>query len=227
MTNEHMELLELKNIIASANMGTWHIELIKNQEPRMQADEKMQELLGIEGLDLTPEETYTGWFGRIKEDAVPSVLASVQRMTQGHFDENTYIWVHPTKGERYVRCGGTAIKVEGGYILRGYHYDVDDIVREEKAKELYLQSALDAAKATREEIGVVHRALGSGDWGMTFNENFEMTSCTWSDTFRKMLDYESLEDFPDKLESWSDLLEPDDHERVLKHYWMLLTIRLV
>ncbi len=34
-----------------------------------------------------------------------------------------------------------------------------------------------------------------------------------------MLGYESAEDFPNRIESWSDLLYPEDKECVLKEYW--------
>ena len=82
-----------------------------------------------------------------------------------------------------------------------------------------LQEALSAAKAAQEQIAAMHIALGSGDWTMDFNEQGEMTACNWSQTFREMLGYTSLQDFPNELESWSDLLNPQDKERVLAHYW--------
>ena len=219
MSKEDMQFSELQNIIAAAGMGAWKIELLEGQEPRMYAGDSMKRLLGITGLDLTPEETYRSWFSRIKKEAVPSVLASVERMIQGQRDENTYLWVHPTKGERYVRCGGTAVAVPGGHVVSGYHYDVDELVRNENSKQKNYKQALQAAEAANQEINTIHRALGSGDWGMSFNEQGEMLSCTWSQVFREMLGYSSLEDFPNVLESWSDLLNPEDHERVLQHYW--------
>ncbi len=46
-----------------------------------------------------------------------------------------------------------------------------------------------------------------------------MISCSWSEVFRNMLGYESEEDFPNRIESWSDLLYPEDKECVLKEYW--------
>ena len=88
-----------------------------------------------------------------------------------------------------------------------------------------LKAALEAAEAARRETEAIHLALGSGDWYMEFNDQFEMTSCTWSQTFRQMLGYSSLQDFPDKLESWSNLLIPEDKERVLAHYWDVVNDR--
>lgn len=141
------ELRDMKDVIESAEMGTWHIELYENQQPRMLVDSKMKELLGIGEAKLTPEETYEAWYGKIKEDALESVKRSVEKMIKGYKDENTYAWIHPTKGERYVRCGGIAQAVEGrGYILKGYHYDVTDVVEAEMKRQEELANALAAAQ---------------------------------------------------------------------------------
>lgn len=147
--------LEIKDIIASANMGTWRIEMVDDEEPRMYVDETMKRLLGIEGKDQTPEKTYDDWFYNITPEAVPSVLSSVERMQQGYFDENTYLWKHPTKGVRYVRCGGTARNIEGGYSLQGYHYDVDSVVRKNQAQMIKLRKALDDKKEYYDTLGAL------------------------------------------------------------------------
>lgn len=141
------EISEIRDIIASAEMGTWRIELVDGEEPRMYVDDTMRMLLGVEGEEArlrTPEQTYTDWFSNIKPEAVPSVLRSVESMQQGNFDENTYLWMHPSKGIRYVRCGGTAQEIPGGYCLRGYHYDVDEVVRKEQEQMILLRDAMDA-----------------------------------------------------------------------------------
>lgn len=67
-------------------------------------------------------------------------------------------------------------------------------------------------------IRVMHEALGSGMWGMEFDENGQMTSVEWSPEFRRMLGYKDETEFPNKLESWSDLLHPDDKAAVLKEF---------
>lgn len=137
------EISEIRDIITSANMGTWRIELTNDDEPRMYVDDKMRELLGISQKGQTPEEIYQAWFSNIEPEAVSSVIKSVERMENGFFDENTYRWIHPAKGVRYVRCGGTCEKIEGGFSLRGYHYDVDEVVRTEQAQMRLLKEALD------------------------------------------------------------------------------------
>ena len=141
LQESYNNLQEMKDILEASEMGTWKIFLLDGKDPQMEADELMKDLLGIKGKTLSKEETYKAWFDNILPDAVPSVLSSVAKMEEEGFDENTYLWKHPTLGERYVRCGGTAIKAEGGYILRGYHYDVDELVRSEKEKERKLAEA--------------------------------------------------------------------------------------
>ena len=77
------------------------------------------------------------------------------------------------------------------------------------------------AQIEREQAAMenIHGAMGSGRWSMEFNEHGEMVSCIWSEAFCRMLGYEGEEDFPNRLESWSDLLHEDDKERVIKSYW--------
>ncbi len=141
------ELSVMHSIIETSEMGTWRIRLVEGKEPVMLAGKRMMELLGLKDrTDLTPEEVYDFWFSHIEPSAVDSVLKSVEAMKAGNKDENTYLWNHPTFGQRYVRCGGTAIGIPGGYELRGYHYDVDDIVREQQKQSQALKDALLAAE---------------------------------------------------------------------------------
>ena len=70
-----------------------------------------------------------------------------------------------------------------------------------------------------ESLTALHEMLDSGPWYMDFDKQGQMTRVSWSDTFRRMLGYSSKEDFPDELESWSDLLPKNDKERVLKQFY--------
>ena len=54
-------------------------------------------------------------------------------------------------------------------------------------------------------------------WNMNIGEDNVVKEVYWSDDFRRMLGYEETEEaFPNTLEAWSDLLHPDDRERVLE-----------
>ena len=68
-------------------------------------------------------------------------------------------------------------------------------------------------------MDLIHASLNSGPWSMEFDERGELTSCLWSDTFRHMLGYTGEEDFPNVLESWSDLLHEEDKPHVMREYW--------
>ena len=67
-------------------------------------------------------------------------------------------------------------------------------------------------------IEAIHEALNSGMWGMEFDDDGNMVSVEWSPEFRRMLGFTDENDFPNKLESWSDRLHPDDKENVLKEF---------
>ena len=88
-----------------------------------------------------------------------------------------------------------------------------DITQEKENDALYCALQNEAAS-----LNTIHEMLGSGKWTMDFDEAGEMIRVTWSDEFRRMLGYHGTDDFPDVLESWSNLLHPDDKERVLKEY---------
>ena len=83
----------------------------------------------------------------------------------------------------------------------------------EERAELYAQLQNEAAS-----LDTIHEMLGSGRWTMDFDESGTMVRVNWSDEFRRMLGYHDQEDFPNVLESWSNLLHPNDKERVLKEF---------
>ena len=145
--DKRKNLDDMREIFAASRMGSWSIYLGDGKQPRMVADDLMLDLLGIGNDSLTPEQVYERWFSNIHPDAVQSVLDSVEKMKKTGRDENTYLWIHPTLGERYVRCGGTAKAKDGGYVLRGYHYDVDETVREQKRKDQALTEQIEIINA--------------------------------------------------------------------------------
>lgn len=141
------ELQDTNNIVANAGFGTWYIRLTEGRKPRMYANSKMKEVLGIEGQDLSEEEVYDFWYSRIPEEAVQSVQNSVQEMLDGKISENTYQWEHPEKGMIYVRCGGSCYKKgEKERILGGYHSDVTAIVTEDERRQRELRKAKEEAE---------------------------------------------------------------------------------
>jgi len=100
-------------------------------------------------------------------------------------------------------------------------------IDEQKKKELEQQKAIENAlektkvyaKRAQENLNIINDIIGSGLWYMEFDENGNMNRCVWSDTFRKMLGFNGIYDFPNKLESWSDRLHPEDRDKIMESYW--------
>ena len=113
---------------------------------------------------------------------------------------------------RWFRSKGMLSRDSEGRPLQ-YRGVTIDITKEKEHDTLYAELQNEAAS-----LNTIHEMLGSGKWTMDFDETGAMIRVTWSDEFRRMIGYHSIDDFPDVLESWSDLLHPDDRERVLKEY---------
>ena len=131
---------------------------------------------------------------------------------QDHFDHVVYRIKRKDGQIRWINDYGRLVDLEG--VGKVFYVFVAD---ETEAHGLQAESSPD--RQLVDAMDAIHLALGSGDWSMTFNADAQMTACSWSQRFREMLGYSSVTDFPNQLESWSDLLHPDDKERVLTHYW--------
>ena len=113
---------------------------------------------------------------------------------------------------RWFRSKGMLNRDSEGKLLQ-YRGVTIDITKEKAHDALYAELQNEAAS-----LNTIHEMLGSGKWTMDFDETGAMIRVTWSDEFRRMIGYHDTDDFPDVLESWSDLLHPNDKERVLKEY---------
>lgn len=82
-----------------------------------------------------------------------------------------------------------------------------DKVNEENNKEVVLAEYSDKT---------LHKLIKSGMWKMYCSRDFQIVSVEWSDELRRMVGYQNEEDFPNVLESWENLLHPEDHKRVME-----------
>jgi len=193
---------EYSDIISRAGLGVWHIFLKDGSLPRMQVSDKMRELLGVSEDNLSDEEMYSRWYDRITPDAIPSVLKSVEEMQTSGFSENTYLWNHPTLGDIYVRCGGTADKLEDGtVVLRGYHADVTSIVLLDEKHKAELADARIAAEAAS-------RAKSKFLFNMSHDIRTPMNAIIgFSELMEKNIgDEEKLRDYIGKVKTSGDFL---------------------
>ena len=66
-----------------------------------------------------------------------------------------------------------------------------------------------------ENLSLINESIASALWYFDCDENSDIIGVSWSHAFRRILGYHDILDFPNKLNSWSDLLHPEDKERVM------------
>lgn len=93
------------------------------------------------------------------------------------------------------------------------------LLAQEKADGDKIRAAYARIEKEQMSMDNIHAAMGSGLWGMEFDEQAEIKYCMWSDTFRKMVGYDTEEEFPNKIESWINLLYEEDKEQAVQEYW--------
>ena len=67
-----------------------------------------------------------------------------------------------------------------------------------------------------ENLALVNESIHSALWYFECNEDGEIVRVNWSHAFRQILGYHDILDFPNKLDSWSNLLHPEDYDRVMQ-----------
>ena len=68
---------------------------------------------------------------------------------------------------------------------------------------------------TGQNLSLINDVIQSGLWYIDCDEEGKIENVNWSHKFRQMLGYDTEEEFPNQLESWSDLLYPEDKESIL------------
>ena len=191
-----------------------------------------QALFRIYGCESLEEfRKYTGYTfpGLIYPEDIERVEGSIKQQIGAHGNDLDYVEY------RIVRKDGTIRWIEDyGHFVHSDLYGDLFYVFVEDATEKYLkamddartaqlaQERLEALEALEHEttaLKLVHEILRSGMWTMEFDRQGQMISVSWSQEFRAMIGYHDEEDFPNVLSSWSDLLHPEDRDRVLKQYY--------
>ena len=95
------------------------------------------------------------------------------------------------------------------------HYKIE----QEKIISHKTQLAYEKLNKERQAMQIIHSVLDSGPWTIEFDENSKIVSCNWSDTFRKLLGFNTEKEFPNKLESWSERIHKSDKDAVSKAFW--------
>ena len=184
-------------------------------EELIYANEAMVNIFGCDSLDEFRELVDNSFRGIVYPDDYILTNHSIEIQVKegsGNFDHVSYRIKRKDGKIRWINDYGRLTELEGiGPVYFVFAVDETSLHKKEETSFEDQQQI--------EAIDAIHLALGSGDWSMNFDEKGDMFSCSWSQKFREMVGYSSLKDFPDVLESWSDLLIEEDKERVLTHYW--------
>jgi PAS domain S-box-containing protein len=92
-------------------------------------------------------------------------------------------------------------------------------IEQEKIISQRTQQAYEQLNKETNAMQIIHSVLNSGPWRIEFDENGHILKYNWSDTFRKLLGFNSEKEFPNTLEAWSDRLHKSDKNLVLKAFW--------
>ena len=196
--------------------GSWVINYAPDGSlASVQWGDGFRRLMGYRDQSDFPNEMESFVRGIYPEDAD----AAIGAMTAGAFDENImsttgydFRFCRKDGSVRWFRSKGILSRDPEGRPLQ-YRGVTIDITQAKEHDALYTALRNEAAS-----LDTIHEMLGSGKWTMDFDEAGKMVRVNWSDEFRRMLGYHGTDDFPDILESWSDLLHPDDRDRVLNEY---------
>ena len=145
-----------KEIIAGERVGSTAIEIGVGFAPRMFADDKLLEILGLQGEELSPEKLYQEWFERIEPDAIDEMMVHIDKLIKG---EGVYRLEYPWKRRDgktiYLRAGAkSVIEKDNFHRMEGI---VKDITGEYSSKEEARKGKIlqDIASALGKQVEII------------------------------------------------------------------------
>ncbi len=160
--------------------------------------------------------TVEAWSNRLHPDdsklTLDAFSSCIKDLTGNTPYDVDYRLMLKDKSYKWFHAAGNVVRNENGHPdeIIGVFVDIDD--KKKKDEDL---------EYTLKKFEAIDSILSEGSWNMKViggdpvNPDNEFW---WSNTFRSLLGYENENDFPNKLNSWSDSLHPDDKERVLKAF---------
>jgi PAS domain S-box-containing protein len=176
---------------------------------------QIRSLLGYRDEDDFPN-VLSSWANRLH----PDDRAHTFKALRDHLDDRSgriaydvnYRLARKDGEYRWFRARGETLRDEEGMPLRIAGSMTD--ITEEIDKARQLETAL-----ARFELSI--EMMNDGLWDVEIVDGDPVHANNrfwWSQQFRRLLGFESVEEFPDVLESWASRLHPDDSERVLAAY---------
>jgi len=220
--NNHNLLVRFELVNQATNVGLWDMSVIAgdpvNPSNAFIWTDKFRQMLGFSNQSDFPNRL-DSWASRLHPQEKVWVLNAFAGHLNDHSGRTPYdieYRLQLKNGDyHWFRATGTTIRDKKGVPLRvaGALYDI----HEKKVREAELEAII-----TRFEL--INKALAAdaelidAPWDMSViagdpvNPNNEFW---WSPQFRKLLEYNNEQDFPNIFSSWSDRLHPEDKECTL------------
>lgn len=209
--------------------GGFFIYHADGDEELIYANRAMISIFGCSSMEEFREYIGGSFRGLVHPEDLEQVEKSIQSQISMSSKGLDYVEYRVTRKDGMIRW----IRDYGRFVHTSFYGDVFYVFVED-ATERHLRELSDAhaVKMARERLDIlkqlehettalrmVNEILSSGMWSMEFNGLGEMISVNWSNEFRRMLGYHDETDFPNVLESWSDLLYEEDKEYVMKEFY--------
>ncbi len=202
--------------------GTWYEELKDNGRlDHIYYSDEMLEMLGY------THEEFPDTLEALIEHMHPD---DVNIMLQGAIDAATRVidgydveYRIRNKAGDYVLVNATGKFIETPpgrpNIMHGSVIDISDLrvggdTLSDRISRYYVE------KVNKSElVDAVYQIMGAARWQAVYDEKGETRSVFWSDEFRHMLGYNSVEDFPNTSEALFEAVYPDDIVKLEKHIY--------
>lgn len=213
--------------------GGFFIYHADGNEEMIYANNAMVNIFGCDSLEDFKEYIGNSFRGLVHPDDLEQVSKSIYSQISKSSKGLDYVEYRIIRKDGVIRW----IRDYGRFVHTSLYGDVFYVFVED-ATERHLKEISDAraVQLARERLKVikqlehettalrmVREIFSSGMWSMEFNELGEMVSVNWSDEFRSMLGYHDETDFPDELESWSDLLHEEEKTHVMEEFYGAIT----
>ncbi|HAC67858.1 MAG TPA: chemotaxis protein [Pseudomonas sp.] len=218
LANREAEVQLLKTrfdlVNRASSEGLWDMEVVAgdpvNPRNAFWWSDQFRALLGFRNESDFPNELGS-WASRLHpEDSQPTLDAFARHLNDrsGRTPYDVEYRVATKSGEyRWFRASGETLRDGQGTPLRvaGSLRDIHD----QRIKDEELDVTLTRFDLSREMLndGIWDMAVIAGDPVNPKNPFW------WSPQFRRLLGFETVEEFPDVLDSWASRLHPDDKQR--------------
>jgi len=209
--------------------GGFFIYHADGNEELIYANNAMVSIFGCDNMEDFREYVGNSFRGLVHPEDLEQVEKSIHSQVSMSSKGLDYVEYRVIRKDGMIRW----IRDYGRFVHTSLYGDVFYVFVED-ATEKHLRELSDAhaVQMARERLEIlrqlehettalrmVNEIFSSGMWFMEFNELGEIVSVSWSDEFREMLGYHDETDFPNVLESWSDLIYEEDKEHVMREFY--------